>query len=113
MRAVVTYPFRDRETGEVRYAGDLLDLSAERIRELRNGGFVDEQPDGGAEPGDGPVAPEPGTPADEPGTPADEPGPPDAAAMTAAELREAIESRGGFAPRKATKAQLAEILGTL
>lgn len=106
MRAVVTYPFRDRETGEVRYAGDLLDLSAERFRELRNGGFVDEQPDGGAEPGDGPAAPEPGTPADEPGSP-------DAAAMTAAELREAIESRGGFAPRKATKAQLAEILGTL
>ena len=32
---------------------------------------------------------------------------------TCAELRAAIEAKGGFAPKKATKAQLAEILGTL
>lgn len=106
MRAVVTYPFRDRETGEVRYAGDPLVLSAERFRELRNGGFVDEAPEGDVARGDVPAAPEPAATAGEPAAP-------EPVAMTAAELREAIESRGGFAPRKATKAQLAEILGTL
>lgn len=33
--------------------------------------------------------------------------------MTAAEIRAEIEARGGFAPKKATKAQLAELLGSL
>lgn len=33
--------------------------------------------------------------------------------MTAAEMRAEIESMGGFAPKKATKAQLAELLEQL
>ena len=33
--------------------------------------------------------------------------------MTAAQLRAEIEARGGFAPKKATKAQLAELLEQL
>ena len=33
--------------------------------------------------------------------------------MTAQQLRDAIEARGGFAPKKANKAQLAELLGAL
>ena len=33
--------------------------------------------------------------------------------MTAAQMRAEIESRGGFAPKKATKAQLAELLESL
>ena len=33
--------------------------------------------------------------------------------MTVAELRAAIEAAGGFAPKKATKAQLTELYGAL
>ena len=33
--------------------------------------------------------------------------------MTAAELRAVIESKGGFAPRKATKAELQAMLAAL
>lgn len=33
--------------------------------------------------------------------------------MTVQQLRDAIEAKGGFAPKKANKAQLAELLGAL
>lgn len=103
MQALVTYPYRDRETGEVRYAGDAVELTAERFRELALGGYVDEMP------GEAP-AQAVSTPAAEKDEPKAEPAPVE---MTAAELRSAIEAKGGYAPKKATKAQLAEILGSL
>ncbi len=100
MQALVTYPYRDRETGEVRYAGETVELSAGRFRELALKGYVDEvrEEEAPAE------APEPAAEDEAPAAPAE---------MTAADLRAAIESKGGFAPKKATKAQLAEILGSL
>ncbi len=104
MRAVVTYPYTDRETGEVRYAGDAVELSDARFAELSRTGHVSRAAD--AEPADEARA-EPCPGPEEEGEKA-EPG-----EMTAAQLRAAIESKGGFAPKKATKAQLAEILGTL
>ena len=55
-------------------------------------------------------APEPAPEQEEP-----EPAPaaPPAQEMTAQQLRDAIEAKGGFAPKKANKAQLAELLGAL
>ncbi len=102
MQALVTYPFRDRETGEVRYAGQAVELSPERYRELALKGYVDKPVEGT------PMASVP-DPAD---APEEDPAAP-TAEMTASELRAAIESKGGFAPKKATKAQLADILGSL
>ena len=98
MRALVTYPYRDRETGDLHVVGDEVDLSADRLRELSLGGFVGEPPA---------AAPAPAAKADEaPAAPATD-------GMTVAQLRAAIEAKGGFAPKKATKAQLASILGSL
>lgn len=101
MRATVTYPYRDRETGEVHLVGEAVELTAERYGELSQRNFVGEcQPVAGQA----------------------EPAPPAAAAVkaepaapepTVAQLRAAIEAKGGFAPKKATKAQLASILGSL
>ena len=102
MQALVTYPYRDRETDEVHLAGETVELTAERFRELSLKNFVSEMP---AESAAG-AAP---TAASEPV--AEQPS--DASAMTSAQLRAAIEARGGFAPKKATKAQLASILGSL
>lgn len=106
MRATVTYPYRDRETLEVHRTGDEVELTAERFAELSAAGYVDE-PEQAAEPEE---------PEDAKTDEADE----DAAKeakdvheMTAAEIRAEIEARGGFAPKKATKAQLAELLGSL
>lgn len=101
MRAVVTYPYRDKDTGKVRYAGEAVELTSQRYAELSSKGYV-----GAAAPADATVKSEP------------EPGPkPEAELadddMTAAQLRAAIEAKGGFAPKKATKAQLASILGSL
>ncbi len=104
MQALVTYPYRDRETGEVRYAGETVELSADRFRELALKGHVDEARAPVAER----AAPEPAVESEAPREDA-----PQAGAMSAAELRAAIEAKGGFAPKKATKAQLAEILGSL
>ena len=112
MRATVTYPYRDRETLEVHRTGDEVELTAERFAELSAAGYVDapEQAGGPAEP-----APEDAAQAEEPAqaeAPAQaEHEPPQE--MTAAQLRAEIEARGGFAPKKATKAQLAELLGSL
>lgn len=106
MIATVTYPYRDRETLEVHRTGDEVELTAERFAELSAAGYVDEtaRAEEPAEP-----APEEAAKAEEPAQA--EPKPPQE--MTAAQLRAEIEARGGFAPKKATKAQLAEMLGSL
>lgn len=120
MRATVTYPYRDRETLEVHRTGDEVELTAERFAELSAAGYVDAperagepaepdpekaaQPEDPAEPGPDEVA-QPEGPAQAEHEPPRE--------MTAAQLRSEIEARGGFAPKKATKAQLAELLEQL
>lgn len=112
MRATVTYPYRDRETLEVHRTGDEVELTAERLAELSAAGYVDAAERAGepAEP-----APDEAAQADEPeqaeGPARAEHEPP--REMTAAQLRAEIEARGGFAPKKATKAQLAELLEQL
>ena len=92
MIATVTYPYRDRETLEVHHTGDEVELTAERFAELSAEGYVDaprqaepEEPEESEQPQE----------------------------VTAAQMRAEIESRGGFAPKKATKAQLAELLESL
>ena len=106
MRATVTYPYRDRETLEVHRTGDEVELPAERVAELSAAGYVDA-PAQAEEPA-GPAAEESAR-ADEPAQAEHEP----PQEMTAAQLRTEIEARGGFAPKKATKAQLAELLEQL
>lgn len=98
MIATVTYPYRDRETLEVHRAGDEVELSDERFAELSAGGYVDalEEPKG-----------------EEPVETEGEEEEPAETELTAAQMRAEIEARGGFAPKKATKAQLAELLGQL
>lgn len=116
MRATVTYPYRDRETLEVHRTGDEVELTAERFAELSAAGYVDA-PEQAAEPEPAPEkAGEPAEPAPEKAAQPEEPAqaehePP--REMTAAQLRAEIEARGGFAPKKATKAQLAELLEQL
>lgn len=111
MIATVTYPYRDRETLEVHRTGDEVELTAERFAELSAAGYVDA-----AEPeleecdeAESDEAPEEAAQAEEPAQAEHEP----PQEMTAAQLRAEIEARGGFAPKKATKAQLAEMLGSL
>ena len=118
MRATVTYPYRDRETLEVHRTGDEVELTAERFAELSAAGYVDapEQAGEPAEPEEPEEAGEPAEPAPEKAAQPEEPAhaehePP--REMTAAQLRAEIEARGGFAPKKATKAQLAELLEQL
>lgn len=129
MFATVTYPYRDRETYEIRRTGDTVELTPERFAELSASGYVDaaspiepmepadgiaEEPEGeGAEQAEA-DAPEPAAePAPEQEGPEPAPAAPPAQEMTAQQLRDAIEARGGFAPKKANKAQLAELLGAL
>ena len=109
MIALVTYPYRDRETLTVHLAGEEVELTGERFAELSAGGYVDLPPaeseaagDDSAEDGDGEDA-QPEQPAAE--KPAND--------MTVQQLRAAIEDAGGFAPRKATKAELIAILESL
>lgn len=109
MIALVTYPYRDRETLAVHLAGEEVELTGERFAELSAGGYVDLPPaeseaagDDGAEDGDGEDA-QPEQPAAE--KPTND--------MTVQQLRAAIEDAGGFAPRKATKAELIAILESL
>lgn len=113
MIALVTYPYRDRETLAVHYVGEEVELADERFAELSAGGYVDLPPAATADaaeaaggPGIEPPAPEQSAP-EQPA--AEKPVP----EMTVQQLRDAIESRGGFAPRKATKAELAAILAVL
>lgn len=129
MFATVTYPYRDRETYEIHRTGDTVELTPERFAELSANGYVDaaspidpmeradgvpEQPEGeGAERAEA-DAPEPAAePAPEQEGPEPTPAAPPAQEMTAQQLRDAIEAKGGFAPKKANKAQLAELLGAL
>lgn len=108
MIALVTYPYRDRETLAVHLVGEEVELTDERFAELSAGGYVDLPPaetEAAAEPvGDEDVVD------DEPEQPVrEEPSP----EMTVQQLRDAIEAANGFAPRKATKAELIAILETL
>lgn len=102
MLALVTYPYRDRETLAVHLAGEEVELTDARFAELCAGGYVDVPAEKPAEPAE-PAAEQEAAP--QPVDPA--------ADLTAAELRAAIESKGGFAPRKATKAELQAILAAL
>lgn len=129
MFATVTYPYRDRETYEIRRTGDAVELTPERFAELSANGYVDaaspiepteradsiaEEPEGeGAEQAEA-GAPEPvAEPAPEQEEPEPAPAAPPEQEMTAQQLRDAIKAKGGFAPKKANKAQLAELLGAL
>lgn len=113
MIALVTYLYRDRETLAVHYVGEEVELADERFAELSAGGFVDLPPaetEAAAEPvedeadeGEDVVDNEPEQPVHEKPSPE----------MTVQQLRDAIEAANGFAPRKATKAELTAILETL
>lgn len=113
MIALVTYPYRDRETLAVHYVGEEVELTDERFAELSAGGHVDLPPaetetavepvEDEADEGEDVVDNEPEQPVNEKPSPE----------MTVQQLRDAIEAAGGFAPRKATKAELVAILETL
>lgn len=113
MIALVTYPYRDRETLAVHYVGEEVELTDERFAELSAGGFVDLPP-AETEAAAGPVEDEADEGEDvvdnEPEQPVHEKPAPE---MTVQQLRDAIEAANGFAPRKATKAELTAILETL
>lgn len=125
MFATVTYPYRDRETYEIRRTGDTVELTPERFAELSANGYVDaaspidpmERADGVPEEPEGEGAEQAESDAPEPAPEQEEPEPtpavPPAQEMTAQQLRDAIEEKGGFAPKKANKAQLAELLEAL
>lgn len=125
MFATVTYPYRDRETYEIHRTGDMVELTPERFAELSASGYVDaaspidpmERADGVPEEPEGEGAEQAEADAPEPAPEQEEPEPapaaPPAQEMTAQQLRDAIEAKGGFAPKKANKAQLAELLGAL
>ena len=106
MIATVTYPYRDRETLEVHHTGDEVELTAERFAELSAGGYVDAPSQ--AEPEEPEEPDEQQEPETEEPEESEQP-----QEMTAAQMRAEIDSRGGFAPKKATKAQLAELLEQL
>lgn len=106
MIATVTYPYRDRETLEVHHTGDEVELTAERFAELSAGGYVDAPSQ--AEPEEHEEPDEQQEHETEEPEESEQP-----QEMTAAQMRAEIESRGGFAPKKATKAQLAELLESL
>lgn len=125
MFATVTYPYRDRETYEIHRTGDTVELTPDRFAELSASGYVDaaspidpmERADGVPEEPEGEGAEQAEADAPEPAPEQEEPEPTPAALpaqeMTAQQLRDAIEEKGGFAPKKANKAQLAELLGAL
>ena len=125
MFATVTYPYRDRETYEIHRTGDTVELTPERFAELSANGYVDaaspidpmERADGVPEEPEGEGAEQVEADAPDPAPEREEPEPAPAAhpeqEMTAKQLRDAIEAKGGFAPKKANKAQLAELLEAL
>lgn len=113
MIALVTYPYRDRETLAVHLVGEEVELTDERFAELSAGGFVDLPPAGpaaAAEPVEDDDAEDGNVVDDEPEQPVHEKPAPE---MTVQQLRDAIEAANGFAPRKATKAELTAILAAL
>lgn len=108
MHASVTYPYRDRDTLEIHYTGDSVELAPERFAELEAAGFVTAAGEVICE-----AATEEPTEA-EPEEPTDEAvGESNPAGMTVAELHAAIEAAGGFAPKKATKAELVKLFEAL
>ena len=121
MKAVVRYPYRDRDTGDVRYLGDEVELCADRLAELSAKGFVEPVPEFGptAQAAEAEGASPEQAPDGEDDEPAQAPGAegparaPQSEDMTGAELRAAIEAKGGFAPKRANKGQLASILESL
>lgn len=113
MIALVTYPYRDRETLAVHLVGEEVELTDERFAELSAGGHVDLPPaetEAAAEPVEDEADEGEDVVDDEPEQPVNEKPSPE---MTVQQLRDAIEAANGFAPRKATKAELIAILETL
>lgn len=113
MIALVTYPYRDRETLAVHLVGEEVELTDERFAELSAGGFVDLPPaetEAAAEPVEDEADEGEDVVDDEPERPVHEKPAPE---MTVQQLRDAIEAANGFAPRKATKAELTAILAAL
>lgn len=106
MLAKVNQIFLDAQANRLRRAGEVMEVSAERFAELN-----------GSIPG---VVSEAGDTAQAEPAPAAEPKPAEAGdagaaidEMTCAQLRELIESKGGQAPAKAKRAELAEIAAAL
>lgn len=113
MIALVTYPYRDSETLAVHYVGEEVELTDERFAELSAGGHVDLPPaetEAATEPVEEDGAEDENVVDNEPEQPVHEKPSPE---MTVQQLRDAIEAADGFAPRKATKAELIAILETL
>lgn len=113
MIALVTYPYRDRETLAVHYVGEEVELTDERFAELSALGHVDlppAEPEAAAELVEDDGAEDEDVVDNEPERPVYEKPSPE---MTVQQLRDAIEAANGFAPRKATKAELIAILETL
>lgn len=113
MIALVTYPYRDRETLAVHLVGEEVELTEARFAELSALGHVDLPPaetEAAAEPVEDDGAEEEDVVDNEPEQPVREKPSPE---MTVRQLRDAIEAANGFAPRKATKAELIAILETL
>lgn len=113
MIALVTYPYRDRETLAVHYVGEEVELTDERFAELSALGHVDlppAEPEAAAEPVEDDGVEDDDVVDDESERAVHEKPSPE---MTVQQLRDAIEAANGFAPRKATKAELIAILETL
>lgn len=113
MIALVTYPYRDRETLAVHYVGEEVELTETRFAELSAGGYVDLPPaetETAVEPVEDDDTEDEDVVDNEPEQPVNEKPSPE---MTVQQLRDAIEAANGFAPRKATKAELVAILETL
>ncbi len=113
MIASVTYPYRDRETLAVHLVGEEVELTEARFAELSALGHVDLPPaetEAAAEPVEDEAGEGEDVVDDEPEQPVREKPSPE---MTVQQLRDAIEAANGFAPRKATKAELIAILETL
>lgn len=113
MIALVTYPYRDRETLAVHLVGEEVELTEARFAELSALGHVDlppAEPEVSAEPVEDDGAEEEDVADNEPEQPVREKPSPE---MTVQQLRDAIEAANGFAPRRATKAELIAILETL
>lgn len=113
MIALVTYPYRDRETLAVHLVGEEVELTEARFAELSALGHVDLPPaetEAAAEPVEDEADEGEDVVDDEPEQPVREKPSPE---MTVQQLRDAIEAANGFAPRKATKAELIAILETL
>lgn len=117
MLATVTYPYRDRETFAVHLPGGEVELTEARFAELSAGGYVDAAPEAAHEPApvsiSAPAPAEDGAPEFDGQPGADSEPVPQAAEQTKEQIRAQIEAKGGFAPKKATKDQLAGILESL